>query len=101
MPQVAASEQGEAQTLIDYRLQPFQQGSCGKSWQIAASHCQEASQQKHLEKCAIAGKSPVCEGEPKAGLTQSTTGPEEPRGKQGGPPPKAKYYPATDSGQVP
>ena len=31
----------------------------------------------------------------------STAGHEEPGGKQGGPPPKAKHSPATDSGPVP
>ena len=29
-------------------------------------------------------------------MIQSTTGHEESGGKQGGPPPKAKYYPVTD-----
>ena len=32
---------------------------------------------------------------------QSTAGHVKPGGKQGGPPSKAKHYPATDSGQVP
>ena len=32
---------------------------------------------------------------------RSTAGHEEPGGKQGGPPSKAKHYPATDSGRVP
>ena len=45
------------------------------------------------------GDSPVVENaERKVGI-QSTTGHEESRGKQGGPPPKAKYYPVTDSGK--
>ena len=47
------------------------------------------------------GDSPVVENaERKAGI-QSTTGHEESRGKQGGPPPKAKYYLVTDRGIVP
>ena len=50
---------------------------------------------------AIEGDSPVVESaESEAGI-QSTTGHEESRGKQGGPPPKAKYYPVTDSEAVP
>ena len=45
--------------------------------------------------------SPVVENaERKVGI-QSTTGHEESRGKQGGPPPKAKYYLVTDRGIVP
>ena len=32
-------------------------------------------------------------------VLQSTTGHEKSRGKQGGPPPKAKYYLVTDSEQ--
>ena len=47
------------------------------------------------------GDSPVVEhAERKVGI-QSTTGHEESRGKQGGPPPKAKYYLVTDRGIVP
>ena len=34
-------------------------------------------------------------------LQASTTGHVKPCGKMGGPPPKAKYYPVTDSGIVP
>ena len=46
------------------------------------------------------GDSPVVENaERKVGI-QSTTGHEESRGKQGGPPPKAKYYLVTDRGIV-
>ena len=45
------------------------------------------------------GDSPVVENaERKVGI-QSTTGHEESRGKQGGPPPKAKYYLVTDREQ--
>ena len=47
------------------------------------------------------GDSPVVENaERKVGI-QSTTGHEESRGKQGGPPPQAKYYLVTDRGIVP
>ena len=47
------------------------------------------------------GDSPVVENaERKVGI-QSTTGHDESRGKQGGPPPKAKYYLVTDRGIVP
>ena len=40
---------------------------------------------------AIEGKSPVCEIAKKLTGIRSTTRHEEPRGKQGGPPSKAKY----------
>ena len=47
------------------------------------------------------GKSPVRERQEAIADIQSTTRHEEPCGKQGGPPPKAKYYLVTDSGAVP
>ena len=54
-----------------------------------------------FENGARDGDSPVSEmRRSKAGI-QSTTGHEESGGKQGGPPPKAKYYLATDSEIVP
>ena len=47
------------------------------------------------------GESPVGESMANRSGILSTTGHEEPCGKPGGPPPKAEYYPATDSEQVP
>ena len=49
-----------------------------------------------LERGAIEGKSPVGKNADREAGIQSTTGHEESRGKLGGPPPKAKYYPVTD-----
>ncbi len=49
----------------------------------------------------VEGNSPVCESAEAGGRIRSTTGHGEPRGKQGGPPPKAKYYLVTDRGVVP
>ena len=54
-----------------------------------------------LESSTIGSKSLVDESLNYPRELQSTTGHEKPRGKQGGPPPKAKYYLATDSEQVP
>ncbi len=54
-----------------------------------------------LGRPTIGGESPVYGGESKLTLTQSTTRHEKPCGKQGGPPPKAKYYLMTDSELVP
>ena len=47
------------------------------------------------------GEMPVDESRPVVGWIRSTAGHEEPRGKQGGPPSKPKYYPVTDRGEVP
>ena len=46
-------------------------------------------------------RAPYAKAGASGSAAQSTAGHEEPGGKQGGPPPKAKYRPATDSGQVP
>ena len=54
-----------------------------------------------LESSAEEGKSPVNKIGKKRRLIQSTTRHEKPSGKQGGPPPKAKYYLVTDRGEVP
>jgi hypothetical protein len=58
--------------------------------------------QSRLERRAIEGDGPVGEMY-RASLIRhpSTTGHVEPCGNLGGPSPKAKYYPATDSEQVP
>ena len=50
-----------------------------------------------LGKPAREGESPVYETKNSASGIQSTTRHEEPCGKEGGPPPKAKYYLVTDS----
>ena len=47
----------------------------------------------------IEGNSPVCERHEELARIQSTTRHEKPCGKQGGPPPKAKYFLVTDSEQ--
>ena len=55
-----------------------------------------------LESRAAEGESPVCEKyDGFRSLFLSTTGLEKSRGKLGGPPSKAKYYPVTDSEPVP
>ena len=54
-----------------------------------------------LERPIREGNNPVGERVKRAGGIPSTAGHEKPRGKQGGPPPKAKYSLATDSEQVP
>jgi hypothetical protein len=54
-----------------------------------------------LESSGIGGKTPVDEKKSDLESILSTAGHEESRGKQGGPPPKAKYSLATDSEQVP
>ena len=57
--------------------------------------------QRELERSGKEGKTPVDEKQTTSESILSTAGHEESRGKQGGPPPKAKYYLATDSEQVP
>ena len=49
----------------------------------------------------IEGENPVSESGSTAVGIRSTTGHEESRGKEGGPPSKPKYYLMTDSGAVP
>ena len=51
-----------------------------------------------MERPGGEGKAPVREIDGPKEWYQSTTGHVEPGGKQGGPPPKAKYYLVTDSG---
>ena len=52
-----------------------------------------------LESCTIGGNSPVVEiYQVSSDMFPSSTGHVESRVNQGGPPPKAKYYSATDSG---
>ena len=50
-----------------------------------------------LESWTVGGNSPVGESQDNQVLIQSTTRHVKPCGKQGGPPPKAKYYLMTDS----
>ena len=54
---------------------------------------------RKLGSFAKQGDSPVGEMKDTQAVLQSTTGHEKSRGKQGGPPPKAKYYLVTDSEQ--
>ena len=54
-----------------------------------------------MEMPTAEGKSPVSEARNQRDLIQSTTRHVKPCGKQGGPPPKAKYYLVTDSEEVP
>ena len=55
-----------------------------------------------LERLTREGNSPVLESERILSLPDlSTIGHEKSGGNLGGSPPKAKYYPVTDSGQVP
>ena len=60
------------------------------------------AQRNGLGRPAAQGESPVREARAaSAAPTQSTSGHEEPGGKQGGPPSKAEHSPATDSEPVP
>ena len=52
-----------------------------------------------LESWTVGGNSPVGESQDNQVLIQSTTRHVKPCGKQGGPPPKAKYYLLTDREQ--
>ena len=54
---------------------------------------------RSLESDAEEGKGPVGEVIERCEWIQSTTGHVLPGGKQGGPPPKAKYYLLTDRGE--
>ena len=54
-----------------------------------------------LEIWNVGGNSPLGESQDNQVLIQSTTRHGKPCGKQGGPPPKAKYYLMTDSEAVP
>ena len=56
---------------------------------------------RSLERTAIEGDSPVSEIRKGPRSIPSTAGHVQSRGKQGGPPSKAKYVLATDSEQVP
>ena len=56
---------------------------------------------RRLESCGREGNTPVDETQIGPSGILSTAGHVEPGGKQGGPPPKAKYSLATDSEQVP
>ena len=58
---------------------------------------EDAYSRIRFENGAIDGDSPVSEMRRYEVGIQSTTGHEESGGKQGGPPPKAKYYLVTDS----
>jgi hypothetical protein len=68
----------------------------------ADKELQRYRKQNPLESGAIAGDSPVCQCEnpPLLSAFQSSTELVELRAKPGGPPSKAKYYSATDSGTV-
>ena len=56
--------------------------------------------QTGLESRATEGDSPVVERVSRTDGTQSSAGHVKPGVKQGGPPPKAKYYQTSDSEQV-
>ena len=56
---------------------------------------------RELESSGIGGKTPVDERQTGDSGIPSTAGHVEPRGKQEGPPSKAKYYLVTDSEPVP
>ncbi len=64
---------------------------------MRASESGKHSKRKRVGKRGEEGETPVRERKAEAGVTQSTTGHEEPSGKQGGPPSKAKHYQTTDS----
>ena len=83
--QVAASERERAQT----ERHAFR--GCGPAQRT------EEGRGRELESSARGGKSPVLETGSSRAETQSTAGHEKSGGKQGGPPPKAKYDLVTDS----
>ncbi len=90
IPSVAASESGTSPNRDSSR-------GCGSTEGL-----QNRSQHKGLERPATEGESPVCDRKwsPLTCALQSSTELVELRAKRGGPPPKAKYYSMTDSGQV-
>ena len=78
--------------------------SSDDGWGCGASHaeCRNGRDSRSgLERPIGEGKNPVGEILSAPRRTPSTAGHGEPRGKQGGPPPKAKYSLATDSAPVP
>ena len=68
---------------------------------VAARSKKTKPKLKILERIAKEGESPVCGQVLSPGWHPSTAGHVKPCGNSGGPPPKAKYYLVTDSGQVP
>ena len=88
IPRVAASERGEAQT----RPRPGV---------VGPRHGTSLNQANAIESAAIAGASPVAEGEGRPSGILSTAGHEESCRKQAGPSAKAKYSWVSDSGPVP
>ncbi len=105
IPSVAASERGTAQTRqvqAGRRCLAGVVGRCSSWLPPARGVTNHQPSRRALERPAREGDSPVDErlGDSLA-LLPSTTGHEKPCGNPGGPSPKAKYYSATDSEQVP
>ena len=87
IPQVVASERGRAQTEEQQCLSGYGPGES------------EGNERECGRKAAAReGESPVPKGTEQPEI-RSTTGHEESCGKEGGPPPKAKYYQVTDRGE--
>ena len=104
IPGVAASERGRAQTVTMEKLVGVVVGGLwGTSGGCYDSHGPALQLRGSvLERRTREGESPVGEGgSGGCEVFPSTTGHEEPCGKLGGPPSKAKYSKATDSEPVP
>ena len=90
-PRVAASERGRAQTAAVEAAAGLKDGRHGRG----------AHSGSGLERPAGEGESPVCGMRANPVRILSRAGPEEPCPNLAAPSAKAKYYPETDSGQVP
>ena len=104
IPGVAASERGRAQTdTMEKLVSVVVWGLRGTSGGCHDSHGPALrGRGSVLERRTREGESPVGEGRSVGcEVFPSTTGHEEPCGKPGGPPSKAKYSKATDSEPVP
>ena len=105
-PPVAASERGPAQTGASVeareRCRTGVEGAHARGPRSPAAVTKPSEERKTHGKARGTGLEPrTRHGRPAGCAAQSTAGHEEPGGKQGGPPPKAKHSPATDSGRVP
>ena len=66
-------------------------------WGCGTTETKRITNRRELESSGTEGNTPVGESENGGSGIPSTAGHEEPRGKQEGPPSKAKYDPVTDS----
>ena len=104
-PPVAASERGPAQTGVCVRAcarcHAGVEGASPRGRTPGRQSQRRSRAEDAWEGARHRVRAPYATGAPCRNAAQSTAGHEEPGGKQGGPPPKAKHSPATDSGRVP